>query len=185
MLPSLKEIERRRKSLGLSQKKLARLVGVSQSFIAKIESGKISPSYEKTKKIFDVLESLEIKKEMKVEEIMHKEVVGIEKRESIAKAARLMSETGYSQLPIFDEDKVVGSITEKSILDRIVEAEDPRALSGLPVEEVMEAAFPTVDAKSPVKAASLLLQYSPAVLVMDKGRVAGIVTKADLLKTIH
>ncbi|HID17114.1 TPA: helix-turn-helix domain-containing protein, partial [Candidatus Bathyarchaeota archaeon] len=75
VLPSLKEIERRRKSLGLSQKKLARLVGVSQSFIAKIESGKISPSYEKTKKIFDVLDSLEMKKEMKVEEIMHKEVV--------------------------------------------------------------------------------------------------------------
>lgn len=186
MLPSLKEIELKRKNLGLNQKQLAKLAGVSQSFIAKIEAGKINPSYEKTKLIFDILESLERRREMKVEQIMHREVVGVDKKDSVAKVARLMSETGYSQLPVFNEEKkVVGSVTEKTILDRIVKAKDPKELSNLPVEEIMESAFPTLDEKSPIEAASFLLQYSPAVLVVSKGEVVGIVTKADLLKTIH
>ena len=186
MLPSLKEIEQKRKSLGLNQKQLAKLAGVSQSFIAKIESGRINPSYEKTKMIFDVLESLEKQREIKVEQIMHKEVVGINKEDSVAKAARLMSETGYSQLPVFNEEKkVIGSITEKTILDLIVKVKDPKELSNLPIEKIMEPAFPTIDEKSPIDAASFLLQYSPAVLVVSKGEVVGIVTKADLLKTIQ
>ena len=55
MLPKLEEIGRRRRLLALSQKQLANLSGVSQSMIAKIESGRISPSYLKTKAIFDIL----------------------------------------------------------------------------------------------------------------------------------
>ena len=38
MLPKLEEISKRRRVLGLSQKHLARLAGVSQSMIAKIEA---------------------------------------------------------------------------------------------------------------------------------------------------
>jgi len=66
MLPKIEEIERRRKSLGLGQKQLAKMVDVSQSMIAKIETGRINPSYIKTKAIFDLLESLERKREIKV-----------------------------------------------------------------------------------------------------------------------
>jgi predicted transcriptional regulator len=40
MLPRLDEISKRRRVLGLSQKHLAHLAGVSQSMIAKIEAGK-------------------------------------------------------------------------------------------------------------------------------------------------
>ena len=65
MLPPIDEIERRRKSLGLGQRQLAKIVGVSQSMIAKIETGRINPSYLKTKTIFDLLESLERKIEVK------------------------------------------------------------------------------------------------------------------------
>ena len=61
MLPSLDEIAKKRKMLGLTQKELARMAGVSQSSIAKIESGKIDPSYNKVKAIFDVLERMETK----------------------------------------------------------------------------------------------------------------------------
>src|SRR5208282_3870818 len=68
MLPSIEEIGRRRRLLALSQKELANSLGVSQSMIAKIESGRISPSYLKTKAIFDMLEGLERKNEVKAKE---------------------------------------------------------------------------------------------------------------------
>ena len=45
----LNEISRLRKQLGLTQAELAKLSGVSQSLIAKLEAGKIEPSYSKAK----------------------------------------------------------------------------------------------------------------------------------------
>lgn len=64
MLPSLEEIIRKRKVLNLTQKQVSQLAGVSQSLIAKLESGKIDPSYTKVKAILDVLDRLETKAEV-------------------------------------------------------------------------------------------------------------------------
>jgi predicted transcriptional regulator len=184
MLPSLDEIVRRRKSLGLNQNELARLVGVSQSFVAKIETKKINPSYIKTKEIFDTLEMLERKREKKAKEILHERVIGVGEDDSLSKAAKLMNETGFSQLPVFSEKRAVGSISEKTVLDQILKVGDPAKLSKVTVEEVMEQVFPQVDEMTPLTAISSLLQYSPAVLVARKGLVCGIITKADVLKIL-
>ena len=51
----LNDIARLRKQLGLTQPELAQLSGVSQSLIAKLEAGKIEPSYTKVKSIIDTL----------------------------------------------------------------------------------------------------------------------------------
>jgi len=64
MLPSLEEISRKRRILGLTQNELAKLAGVSQSLIAKMESRKTNPSYTKVKAILDVLNKLEMKMEV-------------------------------------------------------------------------------------------------------------------------
>jgi len=184
MLPQLDEIEKRRKSLGLSQKELAKMVGVSQSMIAKIETGRINPSYIKTKAIFDLLESLEKKREIKVGEIVQGKVVGVQKDDPVSKATRIMNETGYSQLPVFDGVRIVGSMTEKTVLTQILAGKDPKELSRLPVESIMEESFPTVNEDAPLTVISALLQYSQAVLVTKKGQIKGIVTKADLLKVV-
>src|SRR6266478_2623122 len=56
MLPQLDEIPKKRKALGLTQSKLAQLAGVSQSIIAKIESGTVDPSYSIAKRLVEALE---------------------------------------------------------------------------------------------------------------------------------
>jgi len=48
----------------------------------------------------------------------------------------------------------------------------------------MADAFPTVPMGSLVDAAASLLRFYPALLVKKKGHFVGIVTKADLLKTV-
>ena len=184
MLPSIEEIPRRRRMLGLTQKELARLAGVSQSLIAKLESGKIDPSYAKVKAIFDVLTRLEMKRDIRAREIAHGEVVGVQKDESVSEAARLMWEHDYSQLPVFDGRRVVGSITEKTLLNQLIISGDPSKISSLTVEEVMEDSFPQVGEDAPLSLISSILQVYPAVLVSRKGEVIGIITKADLLKMI-
>jgi len=185
VLPSLKEIGRKRRSLGLNQKKLAQLAGVSQSLIAKIESGGINPSYEKAKAIFDLLERMEWKRDVKASEVMSRRIVGVSKGDPVSKATSLMSKTGFSQLPVFDGQRVVGSVTEKVILNQMLKLEDPTELSNWPVERVMEEAFPRVESSTPFGVVSSLLQYASAVLVTDKGDVVGIATKADLIKIIR
>jgi len=184
MLPILEEVVRKRKMLGLTQKQLSKLAGVSQSLIAKLESGKIDPSYTKVKTIFDVLKQLEIKMEGHAREVLHDKVVSVNKSDMVSKAVRLMTDHGYSQLPVFDEEHAVGSISEKTILSQILAGKDLTRISMLPVEEIMDEAFPQVGEDAPLSVISSLLQVYPAVLVSKKGKVVGIITKADLLKIL-
>ncbi|MEM3602117.1 MAG: CBS domain-containing protein [Candidatus Bathyarchaeia archaeon] len=184
MLPSLDEIARKRKMLGLTQKKLARMAGVSQSFIAKIETGKIDPSYNKIKTIFNVLEREENKVNYNAKKIFHRGVLGIQKNETIAKAINLMMKYGYSQLPVFDGEQVVGCVSERTILNQVSSVREPSKFSQEPVEKVMEEAPPQIDENAPLTVVSSLLHTYPAVLVTKKGKVFGIITKADLFKVI-
>lgn len=184
MLPPLEQIGRRRRLLALSQKQLARLANVSQSMIAKIESGRISPSYQKTKAIFDTLESLERRNEVKAKDICHRKVVGLQSHDSVAKGVHVMRETGYSQLPVFNGSQIVGSLTEKVILEKLLSSPKPDDISKQNVDKIMDDAFPTVGEDTPISMVSALLQYEPAVLVTRRGDVTGIITKADLLKVV-
>jgi len=184
MLPSLEEVAKKRRRLDLTQKQLAKLAGVSQSLIAKLESKKIDPSYTKVKAIFDALERLEIKTEVHAGEVLHPGVVAVQKREPVSKAVRLMTDHGYSQLPVFDGEHAVGSISEKTILGQVSAGKDLAQVSKLPVGDIMEEAFPQVGEDAPLPLISSLLQVYPAVLISKKGKVVGIVTKADLLKML-
>jgi predicted transcriptional regulator len=185
MLPSLKEIPKRRKMLGLTQNKLAQLAGVSQSLMAKLESGRTDSSYTKVKAIFDALMALEMKREVHVKEILHNKVIGIQRDERVSKAVQLMREHNYSQLPVFDEERVVGSVSEKTILSQILTSNDLAQVSMLSTSEIMEEPFPQVGEDAPLSLISSILQVYSAVLVLKKGRVMGIVTKADLLKILQ
>ena len=184
MLPSLEEVGKKRRMLDLTQKQLAELAGVSQSLIAKLESKKIDPSYTKVKAIFDVLERLETKTEVHVGEVLHNEVVAIQKDEPVSKAVRLMTDQGYSQLPVFDGKHSVGSISEKTMLGQVSAGKELAQVSKLPVRDIMEEAFPQVGEGAPLPLISSLLQVYPAVLISKKGKIIGIVTKADLLKML-
>ena len=95
-----------------------------------------------------------------------------------------MKRHGYSQLPIFNGKHPVGSISEKAILSQILVGKDLAQISKLPAEELMQEAFPQVDEDAPLALISSLLQVYSAVLVTKKGVVVGIITKADLLRTL-
>lgn len=182
MLPKLEEVVRKRKMFNLTQKKLAGLASVSQSLIAKLESGKITPSYNKVKAIFDALERLEMENVSRAKDVLNTKVVEVQKGDKVAKAVQLMMKYGYSQLPVFDGDHPVGSISEKSILNQVLAGQDLAYVSTFPVGDIMDEAFPQVGEDAPLSLISGLLQVYPAVLMSKKGKVVGIATKADLLK---
>jgi len=59
LFPRIDSIKQIRQKLGITQKKLATMTGVSTSMINQIESGRSRPSYETAKRIFDNLTKLE------------------------------------------------------------------------------------------------------------------------------
>jgi len=171
-----------RKQLGLTQKELAARAGVSQSLIAKIESGKIDPAYSKVMQIMAVLQREHNRGRKTVEQIMTPHLIFVAPGDSVGKAIRLMQSNDISQLPVFEAGKSVGSLSDGMIVD-LMERKGGK-LKGVKVGEVMSESFPAIPANSLVDAAVGMFHHYRAVLVVKNGKVAGIITKADLLKAM-
>ncbi len=184
MLPAIDIIPDRRRKLGLTQNQLADMAGVSQSYIAKLEAGKLEPSYLKVKAIFEALDSVERRKEVSAGEMMTEEVVSVDADAHIHEAVEIMRKHGFSQLPVIEDGKPVGGVSERILLDHVLNHEDDNPPGMRPVREVMEESFPQVSDNAPLSLLSSLLKFYPAVLVQRQGEIVGIITKADLLGAI-
>ena len=146
---SVERIGRLRKQLGLTQKQLANLSGVSQSLIAKIESGKIDPAHSKVVQILSALESVENQEKKKAKDVMTKHIVSVAPEETVSKAIKLMRDKNISQIPVLDGHRCVGSISERILLDLVSQNAD---LKSIKVKEVMNGSFPTIPITSVVDA---------------------------------
>jgi predicted transcriptional regulator len=179
IFPELNSIKIRRQKLGLRQKELSELAKVSQSLIAKIESENLSPSYDVVRRIFTTLDSLEHKNEKKCSEIMAK-VITIDKKETVGKAIELMKKHSISQLPVLNNNEVVGSISESTIYNKILEGNSKITLSKMQIGEIMSEPFPIIRADYPLSVAIPLLKSSEAILLTEKHYILGIITKSNL-----
>ena len=186
MWPDLEEIPRMRRALGLTQTTLAQRAGVSQSAIVKIERRQMNPSYAVVKRLFETLESERRARESHatVDAVKTRAVRTVEAVETMEAVARAMKRHGYSQLPVMDGKRPVGSVSDGTITDLILSGKTPRDLARIPVAEVMGPPFPVVDGEAPVDMAAAMLRVYDAVLVTTRGEVTGIVTKSDLMKLL-
>jgi cystathionine beta-synthase len=98
---------------------------------------------------------------------------------TVRQALNLMSTYNVSQLPVLDGGDGVGAVAEQVLMARALE--DPATLDQ-PVQDVMDGPYPVVDADLPVeRLATLLSRETPAALVRRDGKIAGIVTRYDVL----
>jgi predicted transcriptional regulator len=185
-LPPLEEVKKIRRQLGLTQAQVASLAGVSQSLIAKIENGRTEPSYLHVKRIFEALdrEARKVRPELTVGEVCSKRLVVGSRSERIYDAVATMRRHQISQLPIFEGEVQVGSLTERTISHELAVERTPEALSRLRVADIVGEPFPQLDERTALHVAAGLLQTESAVLVTKAGRPLGILTKADLLKAV-
>ncbi len=184
MLPEIKEIRERRIRLRMSQRDLAKNLGVSQSLIAKIERNKVSPSYTLVRKVFTYLDSLHTSNAGRAVDVASKPVAYVQVEDAVQKAVRILQATGYKQLPVREGEVWVGCVYERTISRHIMENKDLRSVLRRQVGEIMDEALPLAAEDTPITVLIPLLQQSQAVLVTRKGRVTGIITNADLLKLI-
>lgn len=186
VLPDLSEISRQRKGLGLTQAQLATLAGVSQSAVAKIERGKMTPSYEIVRKLFDCLQKQaeKTRPEKTASKVRTKGVRSVPPEATLQAAAEVMRHHGFSQLPVIEGGKNLGHVTESTVAKLILEGRDMRDLASIRVAQVMDPPLPTIDDKAPVSLVAALLQRYAAVLVVKGGEITGIIAKSDLMKLL-
>ena len=182
---TLDEIKKRREKLGLTQSDLAELAGVSQPLIARLESRKnrIDPTLSTYLKITRVLDEIEQKK-VTARNIYHNPTISVTSSDSIEKAVNVMEEYYISQLPVIDDDFQIGSISEGALV-RVISRGNIEKISNMPVKEIMEEPFPMIPPTADLPMLSHLLEHHSAVLVQERGRVAGIITKQDVLRLLH
>jgi cystathionine beta-synthase len=100
----------------------------------------------------------------------------------LRQALNLMSTYDVSQVPVIDDGQSVGSLVEGTVMQRALE--QPTLLDR-PVREVMDPPLPEVESSlSLERLASLLTKESPAALVRDDGKLAGIVSRYDVLRVM-
>jgi predicted transcriptional regulator len=176
-----KQLKRIRTQLGYTQGALAEAAGVSQSIIAKIEAGMVDPTFNTLSAISGALRATTTKQGKKAADVMSSPVAGVQKGDTIRFCAELMKRKGYSQLPVFNGDKMIGTITDSHVVTLLSEAQDPRKLLNNKVGNHILPVFAVVGKDTPVEALYSLFRYLPAVLVESGDRVEGIITKIDLL----
>jgi predicted transcriptional regulator len=182
MLFELTSIKQIRRKLGITQIELAKLAGVSQSLIAKIERGGIQPSYSIARKIFAVLEEQISHKQKKIvaKHICSKDLMSIRSNESIEEAIKLMKKHAISQIPVMKDNVFVGSISEETFISNY----DKINNTDMNIEKIMDDPFPTLPVETPITVLRDILKTYPAVILIKSGKAFGIITKADLLKQL-
>jgi CBS domain-containing protein len=117
---------------------------------------------------------------MKVSEAMTAQVATATPATSIAEVARTMAQIESGAVPVIDDGKVVGLITDRDIVIRVVARGG--ALDG-PVSEVMSDDIESCNEDDNVADAAAKMgthQIRRLVVLNDKGGLAGILSLGDV-----
>ena len=176
MILTKSQFKKLRTDAGLTQRRLAELVGVSQAHIAKIENGRVDPRLSTVNKILQVLTEGEGRK---CKDLMTPNVIFASATDNILEVSNLMIEKAISQFPVLQNEKIIGTITEETIIRNL-----HINIANEKVERIMDLPLPNVSAETSVNLIRPLLEDNPGILVTKKGDVIGIITRSDLLKTV-
>jgi len=180
-IPTPEELKTKRELLGIRQAELARRAGISQSMVARIEAGNVDPRVSTLKKIVQVLNA-SVRPKVTAECVMNKPVLSVQPSDSINHAVEMMDKENISQIPVIEDGVPVGCVSETAIVNALDQPAQHR--THYLVRHYMEPGFPTVSPDSDIETVVSILQNNHAVLVMESGRVTGVITKHDLISLI-
>lgn len=184
-IPELTQIKKHREELKISQRQLAKLCDIQPSYLNMIENGNCDPSYKVLVKISKVINS-EIQKNLNklitADKIFIKDLVTAKRSDSLEETVKIMKSKDFSQIPVTDSSGCIGLVTEDSMIDYIQKhGETP--FSSAKVKDAMEVPPPSIDVDSKIENSIIeLLNDSRCILVTNKGKLGGIITKIDAIR---
>ncbi|HBQ93967.1 MAG: CBS domain-containing protein [Firmicutes bacterium] len=118
---------------------------------------------------------------MRVSEIMTTQVKTVSPSDTIQKAAEIMKRIDCGSVPVMDNDRAVGMVTDRDITIHAI-AEGKGA--DFPVKSCMTKSVVTVNAKTDAReAANIMADHQVRRLpVVENGKLVGILAMADLAR---
>ena len=115
-----------------------------------------------------------------LQKMPRREVISATANETLADSVMKMKEHGVSQLPVLDDSRLVGIVTESDLLSKLVEG---NASLSSAIAEVMFRDVHTVRVDSDASDLLALFGAGEAGVVIDEeGQLAGVITKIDLVE---
>lgn len=185
MFPRIDSIKQMRTKLGVTQKKLASMTGVSTSMINQIESGRSQPSYETAKRIFDSLATLEGESSSHIAgDFCSRDIVKLKPSNTLHDAIKQMQKFSISQIPVFDGKDPVGVVSEDGIMRHLADLGESE-LKKAKLSQTMESVPPIVDYNTPANVLVPLIRFTKCILVSKSSKIVGIITASDTLKMME
>ncbi len=106
-------------------------------------------------------------------------VISAKASDTIREVARLMKETGISQVPVMDADGVRGMVTESDVLTNLL---DHPGAAADPVADIVEQSYSVVDPDTTIAVLSDMFTKVKMALVLEGREIVNVVTKIDLIE---
>jgi predicted transcriptional regulator len=117
-----------------------------------------------------------------VRDVMTKDLTSVETADKVTAAIKVMTKNDVGSVVVTQDGKPVGILTERDILKKVC----PQQLctKAVTVGEIMSTPLIHIQADAGLGQASSLMTLKDVrrLLVMDKGKVAGIVTQKDVMR---
>ena len=111
-----------------------------------------------------------------------RELISVQPTETVANAFKKMKELHITQLPVMDDEKNAGSITEYRILQLLL---DDSANRDEEIGKVMGKPFPFVELHfSATEISKFISKENTAVLVKSNSGALNIITEFDLIEAM-
>ncbi|WP_421798872.1 pyridoxal-phosphate dependent enzyme [Haliscomenobacter sp.] len=125
--------------------------------------------------------------ELRVKDIItrkqEKSFYTVRQNDTVRFAFDLMKSHDISQLPVVDQESIVGSLSESAVLNFLLE--NPLRNGDRPVGDIMAEPLPVVDEYLPFsQLRNYISKQIPAVLARDKAGIYHIITQYDMIQTV-
>jgi CBS domain-containing protein len=122
----------------------------------------------------------------RVTRFMTSRIVGITSESPLSTALRLMAHAGVRHLPVLDGGRCMGILTEADLARFVAGGSGPFAARvAAPVEELTRPTEPLpIAARRSDAARRMRTERTDAVLVAHRGRLLGLVTATDLVRSL-
>jgi CBS domain-containing protein len=126
---------------------------------------------------------------MKLEKMTHysSPVITLSKENTIHDALLLMQKNNIKRIVIVEKDFPIGIMTERDIGNFLESDKTTKNLNEIPIKELMNKNLVTIllDAQDMLSQSAIRMdtfQISSVILVDEQGKLAGIITKSDLVR---
>ena len=114
---------------------------------------------------------------------LSKEFISVDMADTVKNAFDTMRQKDISQMPVMDNGKIVGSITETAVLKFLLE--NPMTNSEKAIEHIMGNPFPIVDEELPFRQLGKYLNKEiQAVMAKDRAGSLHVLTQYDVIRAV-